>query len=407
MKSPTFTHITVIAIFAAFMAGFGPSAQGQASVTYTVQELPDLGGLAGAFSINDLGWAAGVAEPPGNPFDQAVLWRNGQMTNLGTLGGHNCAIGFPGKNEIGWLVGASETADNDPYQEDFGGYSCSSPTNNCLPFNLISKGFLWRSETNEMIALPPLKGGNNSVAFGANNQQQVVGAAENGIQDPSCAPPQVFRYQGVVWTLDSNGAPFISQRLAPLKGDTVSGAAAINKYGDIVGVSGPCQPLSPGFPWHAVLWQNGRPVNLGSLGGVLNNVADALNNRGQIVGLSDLSGDNVTHPFLWQGGVMIDIGTLRPSDTFAIAESINSSGEVVGFSCGTKGKLSNPRLAGNCHGFHWQAGVMTDLNSVLPANSSLVITNAADINSTGQISVQAWDQTLQKQVAAVLTPSGR
>ncbi len=102
---------------------------------------------------------------------------------------------------------------------------------------------------------------------------------------------------------------------------------------------------------------------------------------------------------------MNDLGTLRPGDTFALAESINDNGEVVGLSCGAMGKLSNPRLAGNCHGFHWQAGVMIDLNSVLPANSTLVITNADDINSSGQIAVQAWDQTLQHDVAAVLTPS--
>jgi uncharacterized membrane protein len=97
---------------------------------------------------------------------------------------------------------------------------------------------------------------------------------------------------------------------------------------------------------------------------------------------------------------------LRPGDTFALAVSINDSGEVVGFSCGTMEKVPKPRTAGNCHGFRWQAGVMIDLNSVLPANSPLVITNAADINSNGQIAVQAWDQTLQHQVAAVLTPSG-
>jgi probable HAF family extracellular repeat protein len=407
MKTRIFMYTTALAVFAVLMAMFGSAAQGQTSGTYTVQVLPDLGGLAGAASINDLGWTAGESNPPSDLFDQAIVWRNGQLTQLGTLGGFNSSVAFPNKNEIGWLVGGSETADNDPYQENFCGFGVGCTPGGCAPVTQICKGFLWQSATNEMIALPPLRGGNNSIAFGANNQQQVVGAAENGMQDLNCAPPQVFHYEGVVWSLKSNGAPFVSQLLAPLKGDTVSGAAAINKYGDIVGVSGPCQPLAPGFPWHAVLWQNGRPVNLGSLGGVLNNVADALNNLGQIVGLSDLPGDNLTHPFLWQGGVMSDLGTLRPSDTFALAESINESGEVVGQSCGAGGRLSNFRLAGNCHGFHWQAGVMIDLNSVIPANSALVITNAADINSTGQIAVQAWEQTLQKQVAAVLIPSNR
>ena len=93
---------------------------------------------------------------------------------------------------------------------------------------------------------------------------------------------------------------------------------------------------------------------------------------------------------------MLDLGTLRPDDTFVIAESINDRGEVVGFSCGTI----------DCRGFHWQAGVMTDLNSFLPADSPLLITNAADINSRGEIAVQAFDPTLQDFVAAVLIPSG-
>ena len=131
----------------------------------------------------------------------------------------------------------------------------------------------------------------------------------------------------------------------------------------------------------------------------MNNVAFALNNAGQIVGISDLPGDNVAHSFLWQGGTMLDLGTLRPDDTFVIAESINDRGEVVGFSCGTI----------DCRGFHWKAGVMTDLNSFLPADSPLLITNAADINSRGEIAVQACTLPCQSPldvVAAVLIPDG-
>ena len=93
---------------------------------------------------------------------------------------------------------------------------------------------------------------------------------------------------------------------------------------------------------------------------------------------------------------MKDLGTLRPDDTLALAGSINDRGEVVGFSCGPS----------DCRGFHWQGGVMTDVNSFLPAGSPLLITNAGDINSRGEIAVQAFDQTVQDFVAAVLIPDG-
>jgi probable HAF family extracellular repeat protein len=81
-----------------------------------------------------------------------------------------------------------------------------------------------------------------------------------------------------------------------------------------------------------------------------------INNQGQVVGISDLPGDQVAHAFLWERGVMRDLGVLRSDDTLANAESINDKGEVVGSSCGPV----------DCCGFHWQAGVMTDLNSFLP-----------------------------------------
>ena len=94
---------------------------------------------------------------------------------------------------------------------------------------------------------------------------------------------------------------------------------------------------------------------------------------------------------------MKDLGSLPPPyDTLALAESINDRGEVVGFSCGP---------SGDCRGFHWQGGVMTDVNSFLPAGSPLLITNAGDINSRGEIAVGAYDSNVGDFVAAVLTPS--
>ena len=246
-----------------------------------------------------------------------------------------------------------------------------------------------------MIPLPPLLGGNNSSAYGANNRHQVVGLAENGVQDSNCVAPQVFHFEGVIWALGPSGAPFVSQRLPPIAGDAGSGAIEINDMGDAVGGSGPCGPAGLAVGAHAVLWRSGRAIDLGNLGGATNNLAMGINNQGQVVGISDLPGDQVAHAFLWEGGVMRDLGVLRSDDTLANAESINDRGEVVGSSCGPV----------DCRGFHWQAGVMTDLNSVLPANSPLLITNAGDINSRGEIAVQAYDSNVGDSVAAVLIPT--
>jgi probable HAF family extracellular repeat protein len=370
-----------------------------------------------------LGWVAGISNPPGDLFDHAILWRDGQPTDLGTLGGYNSAIAFPNKNDNGWLAGNSETADNDPYQENFSGFGvgCTStfpPPNGCAPVNQTTKGFLWRSKTNEMIALPPLPGGNNSAAFAVNNLLQAVGAAENGVLDPTCVgmngdglgglAPQAFRYEAVVWSLGPDGTPFISQQLPPIAGDTVSFAVEIDQHGNAVGASGPCASIG-GIAAHAVLWRGGRrggqAIDLGNLGGAMNNIASAINDQDQVVGISGLPGGSVSvaDAFLWERGTMRDLGTLpAPYNAFSSAESINDRGEVVGVSCD---------LNFNCRGFHWQGGVMTDLTSVL-VDSHLVITNAADINSRGEIAVQASDPTLPDPIlghpviAAVLIPSG-
>src|SRR6266566_2946406 len=84
--------------------------------------------------------------------------------------------------------------------------------------------------------------------------------------------------------------------------------------------------------------------------------AGEINNRGQVVGQSDLPGDTTHHAFLWQNGVMTDLGTL-PGIPGSLANGINNKGQVVGFS---------DDFSGNTVALLWQNGVMTDLNTLIP-----------------------------------------
>jgi len=154
-----------------------------------------------------------------------------QPSPLGTLGGANSAVAWPVKSNNGVIVGISETADADPLGEDF---SCWPFFAAGVPTGKICKGFRWQN--GQMTALPPFPGGYSSYATGINNQGKVVGWAENGIHDPTCDPSfQILQFRAAMWEL--NGT---MHELPPLPGDSTSAATAINDLGQVVGISGDC-----------------------------------------------------------------------------------------------------------------------------------------------------------------------
>jgi probable HAF family extracellular repeat protein len=177
--------------------------------------------------------------------------------------------------------------------------------------------------------------------------------------------------------------------------DPVGVAYAVNDWGEAVGQTGPCGTEAFGGTGHAVLWNNGKPLDLGSLGGTTNNAPQDLNNRGQVVGFSGLSGDATFHAFLWERGVMTDLGTLA-GDVHSVAESINSTGEIVG-------RSSDASFNGR--GVVWQNGVITDLNTLIPANSGLYITEGTSNNDSGQIVGTAMLISTGEMHAFLATPS--
>jgi probable HAF family extracellular repeat protein len=386
MKEDIMKSIKTFVIAASLLAAAAAVAQSAADLQaqdsgaksgahprYVVTDLGTLPNGSGAFAGSNYIVDNGLATGSVNLTDgssHAVLWNNGPITDMGTLGGPN-SIGY-GVNPRGRASGLSETGASDPYGEDY----CAFGT------HLICLGFAWQNGT--MTPLSTL-GGNNAAGSQINSRGEIVGYAENTTSDPSCPPPQVFQFKPVIW--DSKG---VVGALPTFPGDAEGAALGINDNGQAVGTSGACGSFESDALYlvekHALLWRDGMVTDLGNLGGsggtgflALGNAAYSVNNRGDVVGHSDLPGDTTTHAFLWTKKTgMQDLGVL-PGDAFSFALGINDATEIVGTSLPVS--LTGQRA------LLWENGAAFDLNSlIIPGgNAGLYLLNAFSINARGEI----------------------
>jgi probable HAF family extracellular repeat protein len=379
---------------------------GLGAQTYQITDLGPAGNpFSQATGVDDFGLITGIATAADGS-QHAVIWLNGVMTDIGKpgLGGPNSGGGVV--NAFGQVIGGAETSLKDPNNENFCGYGTGLQ---CL-------AFVWRNGAG-MTALPAL-GGTNSAWGGINSVGQVSGYAENAQKDPACpgkvavngTGPQLFDFQAVIWGPKAGQI----QELSPLAGDTVAMANSINDHGEAVGSSGTCaNTVVGGFAVapHAVLWEsNGSVHDLGNLGGTANTgllgagtEAWSINNRGVVTGQAVLPGNQTFHPFLWSRETgMLDLGVL-PGDLVGAGLSMNNNNEVVGASVSAPGPAT-----GNPRAFLWQQGVMTDLNTLIPADSPLYLLTAFGINDAGVIVGFGATSTgdLHGFVATPATPSG-
>jgi probable HAF family extracellular repeat protein len=322
------------------------------------------GAFSVAFDINDAGRVSGAATLPGGN-QHGFLWTRNEVVDVGTLGGSSSqAAGRAGRAELAVLA---ETRDVDPLAEDF----CIFHT------GLLCRAAVWRH--GELMALPTL-GGNNAAAYEINGPGEIIGVAENGVLDPSCRPPLKSRFEAVMWRPETGTV----RELPPLPGDQVGFALRNNDRGQVVGSTGLCSntfPAGLATGPHAVLWEDGVPRNLGSLGGPDADVGVAadINDRGQVIGASGSSTGSI-HPFLWTSATgMTDLGLLSadPADVANTPFEINERGQIVGASCDVTLVF--------CRAYLWQNGVMRDLNELVPPDSPLYLVLPFGIDDEGDI----------------------
>jgi probable HAF family extracellular repeat protein len=312
--------------------------------------LTDLGVLPGGYNslvawISGNGTVVGASEngvidPVGGfPEVRAVLWKDGQIIDLGTLGGRSESLAA-GVNNRGQVVGFAFDA------------------------AFLGRAFIW-TEDRGLQDLGTL-GACCAIAGTINERGQISG--ESGLCD-TCNQDAFLWEHGHMYRIAGFGGPITFHE-------------DLNNRGQVVGQS----DLPGGANAHAFLWdkKNGM-TDLGTLGGS-GSTARWINDAGDVVGGASTPNDQAFHATVWRHRDLkiIDLGT-ADGDACSIAQVINSENQVVG--------LSDEACDGIVlHASLWEnGGPAVDLNTFVPPGSGLQLTQATSINDRGEIA--GWAST--------------
>jgi probable HAF family extracellular repeat protein len=339
----------------------------QSGVLFDIGALPGVNSSA-AGAINASGWSAGQSQnglidpSTGVPEFRAVLWRDEQVIDLGTFGG-NWSLAATLNNE-GQVVGFATNTKTDPYSLCFVpaiiGF-CSTQT----------RAFLW--ENNKLKDLGTL-GGPDAQALSVNDHGQIAGVSyTNATPNPTTHIPTLHPF---LWDkrrgmqdLGTLGGAYANS-FSPTGEE---GALLVNNLGQVIGLS----TLSGDQIFHPFLWDRGKLTDLGTLGGD-NGTAIWLTDTGEVLGQADITGSQAYHAFRWKNGVMNDLGTIG-ADPCSRALMANSKGQIVGATLA----ICNVETT---RPFLWEnGGPMVDLNTLVLTNSGAVLFEADNINESGEI----------------------
>ena len=323
-----------------------------AAPRYAVTNLGTLPGwslTSAAHAINETGGIVGAAD------NQAFLYRDGVMIDLGNLENRNNGIATPlDINDSFQVVGVSRAEPG------------------------IHHAFLW--EDGVMTDLGDFGFGGDSQARGINNHGVVVGRARAADLEM-----HTFAYQGDGLIDTGTG------------GGRFANAMQVLDDGTTVGYSETSESLSksiyaPDLEYHAFIFRDGTAVDLGTLGGT--SIGESINIHGQVTGYYLHAEDNHARGFLYEDGQMIDLGSFNGRRS-THPNAINDDGIIVG------GSWDDPNEPG---AFLHIDGAFHDLTSLLvnDTDSQWSLEHAKDINNQGQI--VGWGYFAGKQRAFLLNP---
>lgn len=269
-------------------------------------------------------------------------WKDGKLTDLGTLGGDD-SFGFWINNQDD-IAGVAEDGTVDPKTGFFN-----------------QRAALWRDGT---ITDLGSFGGPQSFAFAINNRGEVTGGANTAV-------PDSFSLFSIFFPTDKETHAFwwddgVLHDIGTLGGPDAFGLF-INDRSEVAGFSFTDYNVRSnlGTPAiHGFVWSHGKMFDVGTFGGDFSSV-NFLNNRGQAVGTANLVGDAASHAFLWDRGHLRDLGTL--GGTASAANWISDAGQVVG-----QANLNGDQ---HFHAFSWRKGHMRDLGTVDGDACSSALTN--------------------------------
>lgn len=382
--------------FALCLLGFGVPMLSSASSVNCVANVCDLGNLGGtkgstASFINNAGDVTGTSYTSGNTTQQTFLYISGADTLVDVDSGTSFTSSPKGLNASGALSGSVDLSLGDQaflYQNSSlstlgtlsGGFvsygNGLNDSNTVVGTSAGSAQIAFVSTSGTMTSLGTLGGTSSSADF-INDAGAITGVSTTG-------GSQSYAFYLQSGTTLNGGACVQADTCAEITIGGDSTPQAMNANGQVVG-SGYIGP-STSYNQHAFLYTPGTaPVDLETLdysNGEYYGNSDALavNDSGVVVGESDIASGS-SQAFMYSNDVMTSLGTLD-SLAYSTAVAVNDSDEIVG----TASNASTIGTSTVLEPFIWVGGTMTNLNSLLPANSGFTsLQTATGINSSGQI----------------------